>query len=490
MSASDRRTVISGRRPQFGSVTVPATDNDQMRPPIRTYEQAIEFIFGRINYERVAGVAYSEDDGKLERMRRLLSLLDRPDERLPVVHIAGTKGKGSTSVMTAEILSAAGYRTGLFTSPHVAAFEERMVVDGQGPPPEQFVELVNRLVGPVEEMDRSAPAGGPTYFELATALAWLYFLDRRAEIAVLEVGLGGRLDATNICRPLVGVITNISRDHMNVLGSSLAQIACEKAGIVKPGVPLISGVAAGPAGDVVDQVCKRRASPLFRLGREIKWRPSDEAMPYADKTGLAAAHWPIDVETPWGRWRSVPVPLRGSHQAANAALAIATVGLLASRNPRISSRAVYDGMSTVRWPARIEVIAEAPLVVVDAAHNWASTEALVRTLDDQFAGRRRILILAATKEKDVSGLLRLLLPRFDSVILTQYRTNPRAVSVEELAALAEATSLRSCHMAADAGAAWRLACRLAAADDLICIAGSFFIATELRALILGGQLID
>ncbi|HEX4070836.1 MAG TPA: Mur ligase family protein, partial [Planctomycetaceae bacterium] len=183
----------------------------------RTYEQAIEFIFGRINYERIAGVAYSADDGKLERMRCLLSLLGRPEERLPVVHIAGTKGKGSTSVMTAEILRAAGYRTGLFTSPHIAAFEERMVVDGERPTPEHLVELVNRLVEPVEKMDAAPGRGGPTYFELATALAWLYFLDRGAGIAVLEVGLGGRLDATNVCHPLAGVITNISRDHTNVL---------------------------------------------------------------------------------------------------------------------------------------------------------------------------------------------------------------------------------------------------------------------------------
>ncbi|HUE17932.1 MAG TPA: folylpolyglutamate synthase/dihydrofolate synthase family protein [Planctomycetaceae bacterium] len=454
----------------------------------RTYDQAIEFIFGRINYERVAGVAYSADDGKLERMRRLLSLLDRPDERLPVVHIAGTKGKGSTSVMIAEILSAAGYRTGLFTSPHVAAFEERMVVDGESPAPEQVVELVNRLVEPVERMDRSPQGGGPTYFELATALAWLYFLDRGAEVAVLEVGLGGRLDATNVCRPLVGVITNISRDHTNVLGSSLAQIAAEKAGIVKPGIPLISGVAAGPADDVVERVCRREASPLHRLGRDIEWRSTDDSpLGAAAKASVSERRIAIDVQTPWGQWTRVPVPLRGLHQASNAALAVATAGLLAARNLRIASRAIYDGMSAVRWPARIEVIAESPLVVVDAAHNWASTEALARTLESQFSARRRILVFAATKDKDVGGLLRLLLPRFDTVILTQYRTNPRGVAVEELAALAQATSLRTCHVAADAASAWQIARRLAARDDLICITGSFFIATELRAVILNDQ---
>jgi dihydrofolate synthase/folylpolyglutamate synthase len=453
----------------------------------QTYAQAIEFIFGRINYERVAGVAYSADDAKLERMRRLLALLDRPDERLPVVHVAGTKGKGSTSVMTAEILSAAGYRTGLFTSPHVSAFEERMVVDGARPEPEHLVELVNRLVEPVEIMDRPSRGGGPTYFELATALAWLYFLDRGAEIAVLEVGLGGRLDATNVCRPLVGVITNISRDHTNVLGSSVAQIAREKAGIVKPGIPLISGVAAGPAGDVVDEVCRREASPLYRLGREIEWRPAaDDALVPADARG-PESYLSIDVQTPWGHWTRVPVPLRGLHQGTNAALAVATAGLLGARNLRISAKAIDEGMSAVRWPARIEVIAHSPTVVVDAAHNWASTEALVRTLEAQFSARRRILVFAGTKDKDVGGLLRLLLPRFDSVILTQYGTNPRGVAVQELAALVQATALCPCHIAADAASAWRVARHLATPDDLICITGSFFIATELREIILNAQ---
>jgi dihydrofolate synthase/folylpolyglutamate synthase len=458
-----------------------------MRRFFRTYEQAIEFIYGRINYERVAGVAYSADDGKLERMRRLLALLDHPDERLPVVHIAGTKGKGSTSVMVAGILSAAGYRTGLFTSPHVAAFEERMVVDGQQPTRDHFVELVNRLVGPVERMDAGSEGGGPTYFELATALAWLYFLDQKAEIAVLEVGLGGRLDATNICRPMVGVITNISRDHTNVLGGSVAQIAAEKAGIVKPGIPVISGVASGPAGDVVQHVCRRQGSPLFRLGSEIKWRPSQNGEHVTKRTGFADGHAKIDVETPWGCADNVPVSLLGTHQGANAALAVAAARLLTTRSLEIPLRAIYDGMAAVRWPARIEVVATSPIVVVDAAHNWASTQALVDTLDDHFPDRRRILVFAGTKDKDVSGLLRLLVPRFDTVILTQYHTNPRAVPAEELLALVQATSLRSCHLAPDSAAAWKIARRLAAPDDLVCVTGSFFIATEVRTMLLGQQ---
>jgi dihydrofolate synthase / folylpolyglutamate synthase len=455
-----------------------------MRRLFGTYDEAIEFIYGRINYERVAGVAYSADDGKLERMRRLLKLLGHPEERLPVVHIAGTKGKGSTSVMTAGILSAAGYRTGLFTSPHVSAFEERMVVDGQRPTREHLVDLVNRLLESVETMDAAAVGGGPTYFELATAMAWLYFLDQRAEVAVLEVGLGGRLDATNVCHPLVGVITNISRDHTNVLGSSLAQIAAEKAGIVKPGIPMLSGVAYGPAGDVVERVCRLQGSPLFRLGAEINWHASQNGGQAPAPNRFARVPLTVDVETPWGCSDDVPVSLIGAHQGANAALAVATAKLLAARSLEIPAQAIHDGMSAVKWPARIEVVAHAPVVVLDAAHNWASTEALVNTLEAYFPGRRRILVFAATKDKDVSGLLRLLVPRFDTVILTQYHSNPRGVPADELVALVQATSLRLCHVAPDAASAWQLARRLATPEDLVCVTGSFFIATEIRTILL------
>jgi dihydrofolate synthase/folylpolyglutamate synthase len=465
---------------------------------VRTYEQAIQFLFGRINYERVTGIAFSSDDQKLVRMRRLLQQIGNPHEGLKVVHVAGTKGKGSTSVMAAAILTAAGYQTGLYTSPHVSAFEERMVVDGKPPSAAQFVDLVNRLIEPIEHMDRDSDGPGPTYFELATALAWLYFRDSGADLAVLEVGLGGRLDATNVCDPHVVVITNISRDHTNILGSSPAEIAGEKAGIVKTGIPVISGVAPGPAADVVQAICRRHQSPLHRLGSEIFWRPcqNDESTgsvstgstnltPVSTNSTNLTQGRAIDVETPWGKWPGLKVPLRGDHQADNAALAVAAATLLRQFGPRVPDSAVYAGLSGVRWPARIEVLGTRPTIVVDAAHNWASTRALLGALDQDFsAASRRILVFAATRDKDVAGMLRLLLPRFDSVVLTQYQSNPRGVPIDELAALVQATATRSCHVGADPASAWRLALHLATCEDLICVTGSFFIASELRELIL------
>ncbi len=452
---------------------------------IHTYEQAIEFLFGRINYERVTGIAFSSDDLKLDRMRRLLAEIGNPQQGLKVIHVAGTKGKGSTSAMAASILTAAGHKTGLYTSPHVSAFEERMAVDGASPSHEHFVDLVNRLIEPIERMDRTHDGFGPTYFELATALAWLYFRDCAAQFAVLEVGLGGRLDATNICDPHVCVITNISRDHTNVLGHTTADIAREKAGIIKASVPVISGVAPGPAGDVVDEVSRRLDCPLYRLGRDLKWTPHQIAhAETASESNVPPGHM-IDVKTPWGTWAGLKLSLRGDHQADNATLAIAAVTLLRQNGVSVPELAVRTGIENVRWPVRIEVIATRPTTVVDAAHNWAATAALLQTIEREFAAaKRRILIFAATRDKDVAGMLRLLLPRFDSVVLTQYQTNPRAVPIDELTGLVEAICTRPCHAAADPAAAWRLASHLATPDDLVCVTGSFFIAAELRELIL------
>jgi dihydrofolate synthase / folylpolyglutamate synthase len=455
---------------------------------VQTYEQAIEFLLGRINYERVTGIAFSSDDQKLTRMRRLLEEVGNPHEGLKVIHIAGTKGKGSTSAMAAAMLTAAGHKTGLFTSPHVSAFEERMVVDGVPPSASHFVSLVNRLIEPIEHMDQAPDGPGPTYFELATAIAWLYFRDCGVDLAVLEVGLGGRLDATNVCDPYVSVITNISRDHTNVLGNSTAEIAREKAGIVKTRVPVISGVETGPAGEVVEAVCHQHESPLYRLGQELSWRPrgNDVAIAARSETDLSSRR--IDVETPWGMWQGLKFPLRGNHQADNAALAVAAVTLLRQKGVAIPDAAVSGGLSEVRWPARIELLGTHPTIVVDAAHNWAATAALLRTLDQDFStAARRILVFAATRDKDVAGMLRQLLPRFDSVVLTQYHTNPRGTPIAELAAMVQATGRYPCHVVADAASAWSLATRLAARDDLICVTGSFFIAAELRELILDSQ---
>lgn len=463
-----------------------------MIEPAQTYEQAIGFLFDRINFERTP--ADGEQDFKIGRMRRLLELLGDPQRRLPTIHIAGTKGKGSTAIMLAEILSSAGYRTGLYTSPHVEAFEERMQVGRQQPTPAQIIDLVRRVQVAVECCESEGSSFSPTFFEVTTALAWLFFEMQGAEIVVLEVGLGGRLDSTNVCWPIVCVLTTISRDHTQLLGSSLAQIASEKAGIIKPRIPVISGVQGKEAQSVIASRCQQQHAEFWQLGHDFNYeykspveRDSDRSVSEFSRDSFGT----VTVTTPVESWPAIPLTLAGEHQAHNAAVALATIDKLRQLGWRISSDAAQAGLARVQWPMRIELLGRRPTVIVDAGHNWESVAALGRTLEESFTATlpgkpasRRVLILAATKDKDLVGIVRLLLPRFDSIIVTQYHSNPRAVSAESLLRLIQSVSDVPCHVATTSADAWKIARRMTSPDDLICITGSFFIAAEMRELIL------
>jgi len=446
-----------------------------MLTPCDNYEQSLQFLFGRINYERLHAEAYGTQDLKLDRMRWLLKLLDNPQDRLPAVHVAGTKGKGSTCVMVASILATAGRRAGLYISPHISVFEERMTVNGRQPTQPEFVELIRRVRDAVAEMDRLPQRMPPTYFEIATAIAWFYFLDQQADIAVLETGLGGRLDSTNVCRPVATCITNISRDHMHLLGDTPALIAAEKAGIIKPGVPVVSGVAEPETIEVITRFAEANAAPLWLLKREI-------VISELVRTDDGALR--ITVRTPTAEHCDIVVPLRGRHQADNTALALGLIDRLRSVGYAITDEDIHAGLSRVDWPARVEIIGREPTVVIDAAHNWASAKALVATLRDDFPQPRKILVFASTRDKDVRGQLRLLFPEFETVILTRFVDNPRALPPAELHGIAAGLTDRPFHVADEPISAWKLARRLANPGDMIVVTGSFFLVAELRDLIL------
>ncbi|MFO1044124.1 MAG: folylpolyglutamate synthase/dihydrofolate synthase family protein [Planctomycetaceae bacterium] len=460
-----------------------------MAKTIDTYDAAIDFLYSRINYERVDSRAYSTSDFKLDRMKMLLALLDNPHERFPAVHVAGTKGKGSTCTMIASVMAAAGHKVGLYISPHISAFEERMTVNGVRPSPTQLVELVRRLLPAVTEMDSLSGQMQPTYFELATALAWLYFAESQADFVVLETGLGGRLDSTSVCCPRVCVITNVSRDHTQILGSTVRQIAWEKGGIIKPGVPLVCGITQPDALELIEQLCRERQSRLILLNRNMKvvsrrlnHIASADTSPVCSsvKQPNSFVDLLIDDET----WTDIPVALRGTHQATNTILAFAAIQELRSQGWNIDDAAIRTGLANVEWPARVEVVAQNPIVIVDAAHNWESARALIGTLKEDFAPTRRILIFAATRDKDVAGLLRQMIPAFDTVILTRYLDNPRSVPVEELQSMIHAISNRQVHTADTPTGAWQIARKLAKPTDLIAITGSFFLVAELRDLVI------
>ena len=459
---------------------------DKQKADIRQttqYQDALAFLFGRINYELVSRMPYSGRDLNLSRMRRLLELLGDPHRKLKVIHIAGTKGKGSTAAFLNAAFVAAGKRCGCYTSPHLHHIEERFCIDGKPCPPKIFLELIEQVRPAVVEIDADSEGRGPTYFEIATAIAFLFFDQQQVDVAIVEVGLGGRLDSTNVCVPMLCAITSISFDHMKQLGSTLAEIAGEKAGIIKTGVPVVCGVDNDEAESVI--AAKAKASNATILQRDVDfgfdhYRPSRDEHSFCrvDLIGLDGS-----------RFEDVELGLPGEHQAANASVALAVLQS-APLKLRPDEAAIRRGFADVRCSARVEVIAHNPTTIVDAAHNVASVKALVGVLRSTFVNRRRHLLLGATKGKDVAGMLRLLLPQFEYVVCAQYQNNPRGYDAEALCKLAQKTSTE---LGLKANAitycdsphqAWSKIRELGDASDLICVTGSFFIASEVRELVL------
>ncbi|OAI39344.1 hypothetical protein AYO40_05865, partial [Planctomycetaceae bacterium SCGC AG-212-D15] len=406
--------------------------------------------------------------------RGLLAHLGDPHLRLRAVHVAGSKGKGSTAAMLAAVLRRAGYRTGLFTSPHLARVEERIQVDGLVIDPSELTTLMDEIRAAVRRDEaRNGAAEAPTFFEIVTALGFLHFVRRRVDVAVLEVGLGGRFDSTNVCLPLVSVITSISYDHTQQLGDTLDRIAGEKAGIIKPGVPVVSGATASEARRVIQAVSAKCRAPLVQLERDFHYRHEPARI-----TAVGFTPPRMRVTTRERRWPEMELGLVGNHQAANAAVAVAAIEKLGRSGLAIPDAAVAAGLAGVNWPARMEVLARQPMIVLDCAHNVASAEALRDTLLASFPPGRRRLVFAASNDKDVAGMLKVLAPHFAHICLTRFHNSPRFADPEQLASLLGGDVAHSVHATAhEALAAARAA---SAPHDLICITGSVFLAGELR----------
>jgi dihydrofolate synthase/folylpolyglutamate synthase len=464
--------------------------------PVKTtltpHERASEFLLGRINYERVTELPYGKRHMKLDRMRQLLTRLGNPDAGLPIVHVAGTKGKGSTSALVAGVLQEAGYETGLFTSPHLERIEERFVVNGVPCPSDDLVALVEQLRPVVEQMDRETDGSlGLTYFELTTAIALMHFAQRKVDIAVLEVGLGGRLDSTNVCQPAITVITSISLDHTKQLGSTVEEIAAEKAGIIKPGVPVLCGPLETGPRNVIAEIARQHGSRMIEAGHDFQhvYHPPVE---FEKRNKLGRLDFTGDLGSEDATLSGIPLKMLGEHQAENAALAIAIVARLRKQGWSISSEAIRETFAKLVLPGRIELVRRHPAVLLDVAHNVAAVEALVEVITTCFSCEQRILVLAATKDKDVRGIVRVLVPHFQKVIVTQYHNNPRAVETDKLGEvvreeLAKLTSTETVvYERLLPAEAWQLAQELAEPDQLVCVTGSFFIVAELRPELLAG----
>lgn len=384
------------------------------------YTETIAYLYSLADYEKVRIERYTPETLDLSRVERLLAAVGNPHTRFPTVHIAGTKGKGSTAAMSEACLRAAGYRIGFYTSPHMHTFRERIQVDRRKIAREEVVALVEEVRPLIERTP------GVTYFEAITAIGFLHFARSKVEVAVVEVGLGGRLDATNVLTPEVSVITSLSLDHTYLLGNTLAEIAREKAGIIKPGIPAVSAPQRAEAIKVLEAVSQERGSSLTEVGRDWDYDPGS-----ADLDGQAFTARRITgggSELDGEYW----IPLLGRHQLENATNAIAALDIMRQRGFHIPIEAVHEGLRSVCWLGRLEILSRKPLVVVDGAHNSYSAQVLRRALEEWFPDQRWVLIFGASADKDVAGMLKVLLPISEYTIVTR-SDHPRAAAPVELA---------------------------------------------------------
>ncbi len=430
------------------------------------YRAAIAYLHSLTDYEKTRIERYTPDTLDLTRVERLLEALGNPHLGFRCFHIAGTKGKGSTAAMLESALRAAGHVTGLYTSPHLHTFRERVQVAGAPITREEVVALVRELQPSIEQVE------GVTTFEAATAIAFQHFARRSVEIAVVEVGLGGRLDATNVVRPEVSIITSLSLDHTYLLGTTLEAIAGEKAGIVKPGIPVVSAPQRPQALAVIEEVCRQQAAPLTKVGTDWTYEagPAD-----IDGQSFSARRISGRMSELEGEYR---IPLLGRHQLENALCAIAALDIARGPDLPASAEAVRAGLRQVSWPGRLEIVSRQPLVVVDCAHNPYSAQVLGQALQEWFPGRRWVLIYGASADKDAAGMLEALLPLAKYVIATR-SDHPRATAPTEIADEV-ATAGGGAEVSVSVQQAIRRAFEIVEPEDGLLITGSIFLVADAR----------
>lgn len=436
----------------------------------RSYQKAIGYLFERTDYEKQQRLRYNVTTFNLKRMQTLLSLVGDPHTKIHTVHIGGTKGKGSTATMLAKMLEANGYKVGLYTSPHVVHLHERITVNSQMISESQMRDLMNRIYTPVEKMSKTDP---PTFFEIMTALAFMHFLDENVDIAVVETGLGGRLDSTNVIQPKVVGITSLSIDHSQLLGDTIASIAEEKAGIFKRGVPAITVQQEPSAMHILKSRAGALDAPLSITGGDIdfslRFETSREHGP----------HTRICLTTPTSKFEHLRVPLHGRHQAINCGLALAMLDKLKSMGYKIDNEKAANGLHRVSLAGRMEMICEDPRVMIDAAHNAASIKALIHAIGQNIPYDSMVVIFGCNADKDVRGMLEKLQFGADKVIFTR-SNSAKAVSPDELAEMYTEICGKMCQTAVSLGQALQLAKSAVSKEDLICITGSFYLIGQAK----------
>ncbi len=397
----------------------------------------------------------------------MLSALEHPHKSFRTIHIAGTKGKGSTATMLAEMLRGCGHKVGLYTSPHVLTIRERIVVDGKMISEAAFAKTIAAVLA----ITTKAKVAKPTYFEMLTCAAFLHFQIEKVDIAVIETGMGGRLDATNVISPEVVGITSISRDHMAQLGTTLSAIAGEKCGIIKKGVPVISAPQPEEVRAVIQAAAEEVGAPL---------RYSDEGVQYSYRFEFSRSsgrHARICLTTPNSRFEHLQVPLPGQHQAINCGLAVGVLDALKSKGFDIPEQKATAGLANVVLPGRMQIIRELPRVLVDGAHNAASIDALMRAIGQNVTYDSMIVIFACHKDKDADGMIRRLQLGADKMIITRTESS-RSAEPSELAATYSENCGKMVQVTDTLEDAMQIAMGAAGREDLICVTGSFYLVAE------------
>jgi len=417
------------------------------------YNKALDYLYSFVDYSLKHASELARAEFNLDRMFALMDALGNPQNAYPVIHVAGTKGKGSVSALCASGLQAAGYKVGLYTSPHLLDYCERIQVNGEPISHASMVELVEQIKPAVAKISKL------TTFEITTALGFLAFAKQGCNAAVIEVGLGGRLDATNVVTPKVSVITSLSYDHMAVLGDTLAKIAGEKAGIIKPGVPVVSSPQKDEALDVIFRAAKEKGASLTLVGRDVKFEPLSSS---------------LDGQSFRIQNSEFRIPLLGVPQLENAAVAYAA--LKASGIP-ISDDAIQKGFSQVKWRARFEIARRDPPVIFDSAHNQDSFAKLRQTLEEYFPARQVYLIFGASEDKNIPGMFVEMKPKIKRLIVTR-ADHPRALEVEKILRLADQARVEA-EAVCPVEAALKRALELSENDGSIVLsAGSMFVTAE------------
>ena len=429
------------------------------------YQQAIDYLSSYTDYEVVPRLVHNAANYDLRRVEELLSRIGNPHLKAKSVHIAGTNGKGSTAAMIASVLTVSGYITGLYTSPHLHTWRERIRVDEELISEVELVALVERLKPDVKAVNQKATYGRLTTFELLTALTFDHFAQEGADFQVVEVGMGGKFDATNVINPEVSLITSISFDHTEVLGNSLAEITAEKAGIIKPGIAVVTSPQLDESARVIESACKSYGAQLVKVGSEITWRSlnSDFNQQRFHIKGRLSSY-------------ELTIPLLGQHQLANAATAVAALEVLSEKGFNISPSSITDGLAQVSWPGRLQIINHHPLMIVDGAHNPDAARRLRESLKRNFDFDRAILVIGVSDDKDIAGIALELMSVFDKVIVTCSR-HPRIMAPALLAAEFARHGVNA-RITEDVPSALSEALALAGGRDLICVAGSLFVVAE------------